>query len=149
MKNVITWVVVADGTRARIYENDGPNQGLTEVAGGTLKGDRRRSREIVSDRPGRSFDSKGAGRHAMAYPTDADRHEHQEFARHVVDWIEAPRRRDRYDQLAIVAAPRTLGDIRDLLSDTSKSKVTCELDKDLVAATADDIVNALSDKIRL
>jgi hypothetical protein len=33
MKPTRTWVLIADGARARILENDGPNHGLTAIEG--------------------------------------------------------------------------------------------------------------------
>ena len=149
IKKVTTWVVVADGRRARVLANDGPGRGLAEVPGGTFEGPNRRDGEIASDRPGRSFDSHGQGRHAMEPDTAAGRHEHREFARSVATWLDDPKRRDRYDRLAVVAAPRTLGDLRELLPAGARAKVVCELDKDLVAATPDAIADALGDRIAL
>ena len=149
IKKVTTWVVVADGTRARVLENAGPGLGLAEVPGGTFEGPNRRDGEIASDRPGRSFDSRGQGRHAMEPDTPAARHEHREFARSVAAWLNEPKRRDRYDRLAVVAAPRTLGDLRELLPAGVRAKVVCELDKDLVAAKPAAIVDALGDRIAL
>ena len=37
MKPTRTWVLIADGARARILENDGPNHGLTAIEGSNSK----------------------------------------------------------------------------------------------------------------
>ena len=66
MKPTRTWIVVADGARFGIYENLGPGKGLRELPEEAAEQADPPSREMGTDQPGRSFDSAGQGRHAMA-----------------------------------------------------------------------------------
>ena len=59
MKPTRTWVLIADGARARILENDGPNHGLTAIEGLEFQGDHSATHDLVPDREGRSFSSRG------------------------------------------------------------------------------------------
>ena len=70
MKPVVTWVVVADGTQARVFENAGPGKGLHPVDGLRLEIEPLQASEIMADKPGRSFSSVGSGRSAMEYTSD-------------------------------------------------------------------------------
>ncbi len=149
MEKVTTWVVVADATRARVLENIGPGSGLVEVPEAVFEGPNRPDRKIVSDRPGRSFDSHGHGRHAMEPDTDPARYEKQQFAREIAAWLDKAARRGDFDRIAIVAAPRTLGDLRATLSHVVQERMVCDLAKDLTMARPAAIVDALGDKIRL
>jgi len=64
------WVVTAESSRARIFavENRiGPMRELEDIA--HTEG-RTRDQDMVSDRPGRAFDSSGENRHAMERQVD-------------------------------------------------------------------------------
>ncbi len=131
MKRKKTWIVIADGARARILLNEGRGRGVVSVAGGEWLADHAPDRELNSDRPGRTFDSVGAGRHAME-PTSSPHQRHKaEFARMLVDHLMTQRANRAFDQLVIVAAPATLGEIRTHLNKDLEACLLGEIDKDL------------------
>lgn len=131
MKRTMTWILIADGTRARIAWNDGPGRGVQFLDRAELRGRNRPGREIMSDRPGRTFDSAGQGRHALELPTDPREHERQVFLNDVAALLDREHQRGRYDRLVLVAPPKALGTLRDALSDAARAKVTGEIDKNL------------------
>jgi protein required for attachment to host cells len=131
MKPTRTWVLVADGARARILENDGPGHGLHEVEGHEFKGDHSATHDIVSDRQGRSFSSHGPGRSAIASHSDPHRELKATFAHHLADVLERGLAQKSYDHLVIVAAPVTLGDLRSAISDHVRAKIVGEIAQDL------------------
>jgi hypothetical protein len=55
MKPTRTWLVIADGARARILEDDGADHRLHKVKGHEYMGDHLARHDQVSDRQGRSF----------------------------------------------------------------------------------------------
>ena len=132
MKPITTWILLADGTQARIACNDGPGRGVKLVFGETLHGRNLPGREIDSDRPGRTFDSHGKGRHAKESPTDPRENEKQHFIRDLAALLDKEATRGRYDRLVLVAPPKALGYLRDALSDQVRNRITGEIDKDLV-----------------
>jgi protein required for attachment to host cells len=85
----------------------------------------------MADRPGRTFDSAGHGRHAMEPPTDPKRVEQHAFFTEVAERLEAAARGGKFDRLVLVAEPRALGELRRLLAPAVAAKVSAELDKDL------------------
>jgi protein required for attachment to host cells len=128
-----TWILIADGARARVLaqaKDFAPLEPAFEDE--ELTGSTAQSKEIGSDRPGRSFDSSGlGGRHAMQPPTDPQRYAKYEFARELAARLEEAARDGRFTRLVLVAAPKTLGDLRELLPGLVKAKVVAEIDKDL------------------
>lgn len=146
IKKTVTWYVVADGARGRIFANDGPGKGLYRALENDFEIEEpRRTRDIVSDREGRYAGAGGVGRHAMRTPTDPHAHEEAEFMRHLAGTIGEHGQKGRYDRLVIVAAPRALGDLRSFLPRAAKEKVTAELNKDLIPLSDDDVAEHLED----
>jgi protein required for attachment to host cells len=131
MKPTRTWVLIADGARARILENDGPGHGLHEVEGHEFKGDHSATHDLVPDRQGRSFSSHGPGRSAIASHSDPHRELKATFAHRLADVLERGLAKKSYDHLVIVATPVTLGDLRAAISDHVRAKIVGEIAKDL------------------
>jgi protein required for attachment to host cells len=140
----ITWILVADGARARIFVNDGTGKEVTELPDRAFTGSRRRSRDLGADRPGRTFDSVGAGRHAKAPPTDPHRYAESEFLRSVMEWLVDQEHSGRFDHLVMIAAPQALGDLRKFLPKALARKVVREIARDLTRADAARIEACLS-----
>lgn len=140
MKPVKTCIVVADGAHARAYLNDGPGHGISELPAYSRDIDLKASRDIDADRPGRTFDSGGQGRHAMESPTDSQRHAKDEFARELAVQINAAMTAGEFDRLVLIAAPATLGDLRQHLSKQSSDNIHGEIAKDLTKASIKEIL---------
>ncbi len=66
MKKIVTWIVIADGDQAKIFEHDGPGKGLKLLPELKFEQSRLRAGEIMADKPGRSFASAGRGRAAAS-----------------------------------------------------------------------------------
>ena len=134
------WVVVADGAKARFYAtNDdvsalrpvGPSIAMSAAA-------KLRSRELKSDRPGRSVSSSRTGlRHSIEPKHDHHKMEKHRFTQALGKHLERALNRQAFDDLVIVAPRRSLGELRDLLSDQVKARVQAEVAKDLTRQTAD------------
>lgn len=131
MKKTVTWILIADGTQARVLEHTGPGKGLVTIKGLDWSITPLQTHDINSDRPGRSHSSVGSGRSAMEPKTDAAQHREAEFVRSVADVLDGKAKSGAYDRLVIAAAPIALGNLRKVLSDHVKKTVVAELDKDL------------------
>ncbi|MGB5215433.1 MAG: host attachment protein [Anderseniella sp.] len=145
MKPVRTWILLADGTRARIVCNTGPGKGLEEVRGMEFEGDNSRSGDIMADRPGRTFDSAGANRHAMEPHSDPQREAKRSFAAELVATLQDQLQDQAFDRLVLVAAPATLGDIRKALPKPLLAVVYAEIAKDLVHIPNQELGDHLAD----
>jgi protein required for attachment to host cells len=145
MTKPIIWVLVADAARARLFQVEQPRQTLAPALGEELIGSNLRSREIGSDRPGRTFDSGGQGRHAMEPPTDPARHAQEEFARDVVRLLDEKRTSRAFERLIVVAPPQFLGDLRGLMPQQLRESVSAEIAKDLSKLPAHELQDHLRD----
>ncbi|MFC2968146.1 host attachment protein [Acidimangrovimonas pyrenivorans] len=131
MKPVRTMIVLANEKRFRLLMNEGVGKGLTEIE------DRGREEfpEVeteFSDRPGRNTASDGGSRHGFQ-PHETEREQIRDrFAARLVEEIAAAFDGEGADQLVIAAAPRMLGELRADLSEALRSKISAELDKDLL-----------------
>ena len=76
-----TWVVVAESSRAKIFELDNRNTPLKELEGFAHTPSRAHEQKLTSDLPGRSQDSLGHGSHKMGSSNAIKDHESQEFAK--------------------------------------------------------------------
>lgn len=149
MKPTRSWIVVADGAKARIFENHGPGKGLSARPEDEMHQALPPSRDIDADRPGRSHDRMGPGRHAMEPPTDAHREEKRRFADLLAQHLNAAALNGVYDRLILVAAPKTLGDLRQSLDKQAAAKLDGELPKDLTQVPDHELPGHLGDVIAL
>ncbi|MCW5722293.1 MAG: host attachment protein [Devosia sp.] len=131
MKKPTTWILIANGTQARVLEHNGPGKGLTGIDGLDWSITPLQSQDINTDKPGRGFKSVGLGRSAMDPRTDPVEHREAEFVRSIAQEIDRKALEGAFDRLVLVAAPIALGNFRKFLSDHAKKAIIAELDKDL------------------
>ena len=144
MKPTRTWVLIADGARARILENTGPGLGLTAVAGMTFDGDHAASHDLVTEREGRGHSSTGAGRYAVASRADPHRALKTKFAQQLADVLASGLERKAYDHLIVAASPVTLGDLRAAMPDGVRARITGEVAHDLTKIPNCDVAGHLA-----
>jgi protein required for attachment to host cells len=144
MKPTTTWILIADGARARIFANDGPGKGIELVEGATFDADHRPDREIASDKPGRTFESVGATRHAIQPHHDPHRELKRAFSERLAAMLDEKLAAKAFDRVVLVAPPVTLGDLRSALSAHVKAAVYAELDKDLTKTPAHELPQHLA-----
>ena len=124
-------MLVADASRAKVFESAGVRKVVHELDDMELAVDLPKSRELLADRPGRTFDSVGGGRHAKENPTDPHRQLKRNFAKKVVAELRRAMLARKFDRLFVVAPPAFLGDLRDELPKDLKDKVAGEIASDL------------------
>jgi protein required for attachment to host cells len=140
------WIVVADNSNARIYTVDDPQGELQQVDVLEHPEAREHARDINADRPGRSFDSKGEGRHAMGVSVDPVEQEVLRFAKEVGMYLKAACLDGRCRRLLLVAGPRLLGQIRQHL-DLPPDVQVAELEKNLGQYNAREIRSHLPERL--
>lgn len=126
--NSSTLLIVADAGRCRLFALNEAAQ-LNELECMLNAEARQAENELMMDKPGRSQDSSGTGRHAKASRTNAKTHATEVFAKRVAGNIRTLQ--DQYQFLIVVAAPAFLGLLRAAFDSTTCAKVYLEIDKDL------------------
>jgi protein required for attachment to host cells len=149
MKQTRTWILIADAARARVFETRGKGTGLTAVEEMAMDAELAPSREIGTDRPGRTFNSVGSVRHAMESPSDPHREQKRQFARRIANAVEERQAAKSFDRLVVVAPAVTMGDLRAVLPDKVKAAVTAEVVADLTNTPVGELPARLSSHITL
>jgi len=145
-KHKETWVLIADGMRARILKWDGGDRLAPamehEFYDPQVHG---YSRDLKSDAPGRAFDPGSGARHAMEPRHDPHELEKERFGRSIAAVIDAAAARKAFDRLILVAPPKALGVLRSALGQAARSRVSGEIHKDLIHTPAHQLADHLRD----
>ena len=123
-------IVIADGEHARFVQPD-TNNTLRTISALDSAAAHLRSRDIGTDRPGRSFESAGGARHAVGPQHDLHALEKERFVRLVAEEINVASASDEFDELLLVAPPRALQGLDAALDAAARTKLVGSLEKDL------------------
>lgn len=137
------WVVVADGGRARVLGVTGDGRGLAQLREMTSVDARRRTRDLVSDRPGRGYDSASTTRHAITPRQDAQEQARERFVGQLAVMLTEDNRARQFDELILIVAPGLSAKLRDALDEPTRARVRETLVKDLTKAPLQDIHDRL------
>lgn len=138
-----TWALVINGARCRVLRGLAAHgdQAHAELV---LRSEARNLREIMSDKPGRSFASKGGGRRsAMEYASDPIAEDQKEFIRHVISLLESHRRAGDFDRLAVFAEHEMLGRLRQMMPKTLTDMVIREVPKNLLHLSVQELADVV------
>ena len=141
------WVLVANSTLARILSAPTADGPLVELECLSHTAGRMLDQQLVSDRPGRAFDSHGPGRHSMEQEVDPKQEEAIRFAEHIAAKLRKAHTAHEFDHLAIVAAPRFLGLLRERIGPAVTRSLTETVDKDLAMLSPDEIRARLPERL--
>jgi len=144
-KRKTTWIAVLDGTQARFFalRMNGNGQ-IFEEAAAALNADLPRRDE----RPSRAF-SVGKARGAVEPRHDYNKLAKHQFTREVAAALDAACADRRYDQLVLVAPPRSLGELRELLTERVLASLAHEVPKNLTKLASDALRKKLSDLVAI
>lgn len=140
-KHKITWVLVADGTRARIFVKN--FKSLNNAMGQDFVSDNLRDSEIYMDKPGRSFESSNPTRHAYQPRTDWHEYQKEIFAKDLCAILDKANEKADFDELIIVSPPKMLGNIRSFLEKPILAKITAEIPKDITKLSEHELLSYL------
>lgn len=133
------WVLVADASRARLFSINKRTGPLTEIKDWIDEGSRQKIQDMVTDKPGRTFDSVGQGRHVMESNVDPKREEELRFSKFICEQLYDFFQNHGLERLHIAASPSFLGWIREHLHKNLKKKIGSETPKDLTKMDAQKI----------
>jgi len=139
LPNKATCIVACSGSEARLWKSTTRYGDWVEM--GRLENPVATQREaaFASDRPGRSFDSFGSGRHAMGQKHSGREQELSRFASAIAERIDRLYADGDFLHLVLIAEPRFLGHLRDKLTGKAADAVVLEAAKNLVKLDVDDI----------
>jgi len=139
----ITWIVVANSSRARLFERRGASEGLVLVREFEHPESRAKGGDLVSDRPGHTATDQGR-RTALDPDTEPKRVAQEQFARELGHALEQGRVQNRYGGVVLVASAPFLGILRARLPEGVKTQLREAIDKDYTALAERELAAQLS-----
>lgn len=125
-----TLVAVIDGEILNLYRNTGTEAELKLSA-------------LESETPSGDNKSAGSRHQSSAANPDASRLEEDSFAAAAAAMLNKQALENKFDALVVIAAPKTLGELRKHWHKALEAKLTAELAKDLTSHSTADIEAAL------
>lgn len=133
------WILVAESSRARVFEQDNSAATPRELNGFTHAESRLHEGDLTSDSAGYQLDRMGQGQHAMEPPTNAKTVEAQVFAKELSEHIEAARMNGHFDELILIASPDFLGHLRKTINGATSKLISETIGKNLVQQSPEEI----------
>lgn len=126
------WVIVADRSRARIFETEGSFDRLHEIENLLNPEGRLDDAALRHDAKGR-YDGTGARHqgHTAESPVSQQQHDEEKFSREVMALLTRGCDAKRYDSLVVVAPPEFLGMLRKQLPERVGQHITRQLHSDI------------------
>jgi len=143
------WVIVADSTRCRVFTQELKSGPFEEIDDLVRPSARLREHDRLTDRPGRAFDSAGAGRHAMERSQKARDGEARKFAHEIVERLDDARKENAIDGLVLIAEPQLLGLVREKLTGPLQKLIELEIPANLTSADVETIYARVADQLRI
>lgn len=145
MKNShpLTWVVVADKCKAKIYQSlKFPK--IEEIANLVHPESGILNQDLVSSKPGHSSNRGGCTGVSYQPEHEPKQNEAAKFARHLGNYLSSANQKGDFNRLYIFAAPTFLGLLRDHITPETHKSVVAEVSKELTAFSIADIEKHLS-----
>lgn len=137
------WIVATDGGKALIMRNDGT---VLEPRLTVLRKhdqDVPPTRDLGTDKPGRTHTGVGLGRSAME-PTDLHQQAEDRLMAEVAADLAEDLRQQKFSSLVVAAAPAALGVLRKAMSDEVRKAIVAEIPKDFTKMDIPQLARALS-----
>jgi len=125
----VTWILVADSARARLFETDGSGE-LNELGCYTNPEGRAGARGLTTDRPPTVNESVGSARHAHEPHTSRREKIADNFARTLREILDQGQHSRRFERLVLVATPRFLGALHTTFGKQLRDCVVAEVRRD-------------------
>ncbi|MCA9636568.1 MAG: host attachment protein [Myxococcales bacterium] len=131
MSSNITWILVADASRARLFASEGGSGPWAAVDALVHPESRAKGIDLAADRPGRVQQRTTEGRASMEAHTHPKEVEAEQFAHELAARLHAGHGDGSYRDVVLVAPPHFLGLLRGALDEQVARKVRASVDKDL------------------
>ena len=125
----ITWILVANASLAKLYENLGPNKGLKLVKELIHPESRLKNSDLVTDRAG-SMASNGHGPGVKQAQTQPKDHEAKVFAHELAHELYAGRTRNAFRRAIVFAPPGFMGMLNSVMDHPTAQLISDRFEKD-------------------
>jgi protein required for attachment to host cells len=138
-----SYVLVADGAKMLFFRNEGDADNLNLTVLAAEQQADQYDRDIKSDQAGRKPGSPGSGGGSTAGEADFHQQAEDRFAAEAAGRINRAALANEFENLIIVAPPKTLGELRKHYHKQAEGKIAAEIAKDLTGHPVDRIEKVL------
>jgi protein required for attachment to host cells len=125
------WIVVADSSKARIFEYQGPGKPFKLIHKIEHPEGRLKAKELYNDNEGETFDRFGHGRHKMEPVVDIKEEENKRFANEICEYLKSAKIENKFDTLFIASGPSFLGLLKDKMDSLLSKNIQAWVSKNL------------------
>ena len=125
-----TLVLVTDGRKMLFLRNEGDDKHMNLQVENKERRDDAPDRDLSTDAPGSVFSSGSAARSSYE-ETDFHQLEEDRWAHEAADRINSRALKNDFDQLVIIAPPKTLGELRKKLHKETEKRTILQIDKEM------------------
>lgn len=126
------WIVIANQEKALIYRKI-ISDGLELIATAKAAADEKHHQMPNSSYGRMTAPLNDHAHHSLDFHFEKDRKQELKFVHRIAAWLDEAQREDAFDRLVLVAAPKTLGELRPLLSEAVQARLMAQLNKDLAS----------------
>lgn len=112
MKQNRTWIVVADGAKARILLYKPHQKGVQQLPDGEFHDPHLSTRDLVTERQPRVHDSVGHARHAIELRINPHDQRETQFLVRLAAHLDGAEQRGEFEHLVVVAPATAMGELR-------------------------------------
>jgi len=136
----ITWVLVANRSKATIYQSRGPGTDWEIVKAMDHPEGRMKNSDLASDNGGRNPTPAGQGsRPAVEWSTSPHEVTSAKFAQEIAKELSDGRVHQKYERLILVTSPEFMGKIKEFLDSRIQEKIVQTITKDYVSLPVRDL----------
>jgi protein required for attachment to host cells len=147
MANDITWILIADAGRARLFASRGRNEPWRAIGEFTHPRSSAKVRDLMSDKSGRIQQRVGGSRSAADPRTPPKEVEAERFAHQLAAELHDGLERGACHRLLLVAPPRFLGLLRQAATPAVRAAITASVDHDWTQVAVRDLPARLANEI--
>ena len=135
-----SYVVIADGEKMLLFRNEGDAEFPQLVVERNREQEVPADRELKTDQAGRTQDMGGRSAYEE---TDFHQLEKDRFAHETAELLKRLALRNGFEQLVVVAPPKTLGELRKHYHKEVEKRLAAEIPKDLTNLPVNEIEKVL------
>lgn len=143
----LTWLVVADSSKARIFLTDSRTGPIKEIESIVHTEARLHEQDMTSDLSGRN---KGSGDGGNVYQSKINPKDQENinFAKSIANTLDDARKKEKFKQIILISPPDFLGHLRHNLNSQTRKLVFFELTKNFSQLKAEEINAHLSESLK-
>lgn len=145
MKN--TWILVANGSEARLFESEFRPKSLTLLQEIKHPESREKGAELASDKSGHyqgDAANGGSTQGSFSEPTDPKEYEMERFAAELVKELEAGRTANSYQHLIVASSPKFHGLLNKHMNGHISKLIEKHINKDFTSLKEKELLSRLS-----